>query len=655
MTGAGRRRPHARTQRGSPAAIDRRERALSLFRAGRLDEAEVVSRRILDRAPQDPSALHTLAMIEARRGRHHQAIALFRMVTALCPAYGDAHRNLGSCLLSVADYRSAVDCFRRALQLNPADIDSMNNLANALLALGDFAESIALFGRAIALAPDNPALHYNLANTLSLTKDYQGALAHYEETLARLPDFQPAACRVVHAQLQTCRWRHLAERNDTANRLLRSVAAQGASPREEPHANISRCDDPAINRLVAEAVGTTIAAGAAAHKIRFTEPSPAVRPERITIGYVSGNFRTHPNVFLLLGVLARHDRRRFRINLYSATPADGGGWRQRLQEHCDRFVDIFGMPGPQAARIIFADGVDILVDLDGYSSGNRLDVAALRPAPVIVTYLGFPGTTGAPFIDYLIADRVVLPEGDTRFYTEQIVYMPHQYLATDGTPEIAPSTSDRRHFGLGERGIVFCSFNQAYKIEPSMFATWMRILQRVPGSVLWLWRSNPWMAANLSAEASGHGVDPEHRLVFAETLPRPKHLARLRLADIGLDTRIYNGHTTTQDALSVGVPVIALRGRHFASRVSSSLLIALGLDELVTDRLEDYAALAVALGNDSGRIAALKAKLEANRQTQPLFDAARYVRNLESAYARMLQIHRAGERPRRIDVSETDD
>ncbi len=304
-----------------------------------------------------------------------------------------------------------------------------------------------------------------------------------------------------------------------------------------------------------------------------------------------------------------------------------------------------------AATKINQSGVDILVDLKGHTRNNRLEICALRPAPVQVTYLGFPGTSGADFLDYILTDRIVTPEDQSPYYSEQFAFLPHCYQINDHKQEISDTPFTRLDFGLPEDSFVFCSFNTNYKIEPVMFDVWMSLLNKVPNSVLWLLKSNELAASNLESEAEARGIDAK-RLIFAEKIPKDQHLARYRLADLALDTRIYGGHTTTSDALWAGVPVLTLQGAHFASRVSASILNAVGLSELVTRNLADFQSLAIKLSQNSDELEALKAKLARNRLSEPLFDTPLFVANLESLYRRMWDKFLSGEAASKIDLSE---
>jgi predicted O-linked N-acetylglucosamine transferase (SPINDLY family) len=348
-------------------------------------------------------------------------------------------------------------------------------------------------------------------------------------------------------------------------------------------------------------------------------------------------------------VFGRHDRERFEIFTYSYGPDDGSDYRAQIAAESDHFVDLREAGDAQAARRIHTDGIHILVDLMGYVANCRPEVLALRPAPIQVNYLGYPGTMGADFMDYIVTDRVTTPPGDVPFIHEAIVYLPHTYQVTDDQQPIDPQPVTRADEGLPEAGTVYCCFNTLYKLEPAMFGAWMRILAGVAGSVLWLLAKPPEARENLRREAAAAGVDPA-RLVFAEGKHKPLHLARLGLADLVLDTRYYNAHTTTSDALWAGIPVLTWPGDGFPARVAASLLSAIDLPELIVPSLVDYEREAIRLGNDPAALAGLKMRVAEHRSTRPLFDTRRWVRGFEWALAAMWARYAAGEAPGEIAV-----
>jgi len=393
-----------------------------------------------------------------------------------------------------------------------------------------------------------------------------------------------------------------------------------------------------------------VAAAIAVPKSEMLSTTPPSSRKKLRLGYLSGKLHVHPGAHLLVGLVEHHDRERFELIAYGFDRDDGSALRRRLVSAFDRFVDIYEMREQDAARLIHADAVDVLVDLHGFTPDGRAKILAYRPAPLQVNYLGYPGTMGADFIDYIIADRFVIPPDQQSFFSEQIVYLPDCYQCNDDKREIAEHTPSRADCGLPEKGFVFCCFNGTYKIAPDFFDIWMRLLRALPGSVLWLFEANKLVRANLEREAKARGVAPE-RLVFAPRLPQAEHLARHRLADLFLDTLPYNAHTTTSDALWAGLPVLTCTGDTFAGRVAGSLLRAIGLDELITASPREYEALALQLARDPERLARLRARLMQNRRTHPLFDTERYTRHLEAAYLRMHELRKSGQPPAGFSIA----
>jgi len=369
--------------------------------------------------------------------------------------------------------------------------------------------------------------------------------------------------------------------------------------------------------------------------------------DRIRIGYLSGDFQQHATALLLVEILEAHDTRSFELHGYSYGADDGLGMRERLRLPFTRFTDISALDDMQAARAIHADGIDILVDLKGYTAGTRTALLTYRPAPVQVSFLGYPGTLGGTFCDYLISDHFVTPSDAAADYSEALACMPASYQPHGRCAEIGPMPS-RASAGLPEDALVLCCFNQAYKFTPEIFDIWCALLESAPGSVLWLLRTEQ-AEGNLRREAMRRGISPD-RLVFADDLPQAAHLGRLQMADLVLDTLPFNAHTTASDALWVGVPLVTCAGTTFASRVAGSLLRAVGLGELVTHSLGDYAALATALVTDAPRLRSLRARLAAQRMDAPLFDVVSYAASLESLFTQMWGRHREGLPPQAIDT-----
>jgi protein O-GlcNAc transferase len=365
------------------------------------------------------------------------------------------------------------------------------------------------------------------------------------------------------------------------------------------------------------------------------------------VGYLSNNFRNHPTAHLLARLFGMHDRERFEVYAYSFGSDDGSDYRKQIEQDCDRFVELNTVTDNEAVKLIQEDKINILVDLVGFMQGHRMGICAQQPAPVQVRYLGMAGTTGADFFDYIIVDRTIVPDAHVHYYSEAPVYMPHCYQLNDDRQTVAEVNYTRSEFGLPDNALVYCSFASHYKLDPIMFAAWMRIIKQVANSVLWLTPGSKIAERNLSAQASAHGINSK-RLVFADRLSKDQHLARLKLVDLALDTRLVSGAATTSDALWSGIPVITLVGNHFASRMSASLLRAMGIDELVVDDLAGYEALAVKLGNKRSRLKTLQRKVVEQKKRGNLFNTVQMVRNLEMAFDTMWKNYLNGNKPRTI-------
>lgn len=446
-------------------------------------------------------------------------------------------------------------------------------------------------------------------------------------------------------QRSVCEWGDLAS-EDLA---LATVLADGADHRLSPFhllsvPGFSAQQQRACSELWTRARRAT--AGAAEPGLRYGFDDG--RGRKMRLGYLSNDFQEHATAHLLIEVLEAHARADFEIFAYSFGADDGQSMRRRTMAACDRFVDISDMDDRAAAARIHADGIDILIDLKGFTAGARTGIVLLRPAPIIVNYLGYPGTLGAGVCDYLITDRFLTPAASAPDYAEALAYMPHTYHP-HGRQTLPGTKPGRQEAGLPEEGFVFCCFNQPYKISPDIFHIWCRLLALVPDSVLWL-LDHPHAAGNLRGEAIRHGVDAR-RLVFGANLPQAAHLARLQLGDLMLDTVPFNAHTTASDALWAGVPIVTCPGETFPSRVAGSILHAAGLGELVADDLAGYFELAYSLATEPERLAAVKARLAANRLETPLFDVAGYTLDLEALYRAMLVRHRANLKPSTIGAA----
>ena len=474
-------------------------------------------------------------------------------------------------------------------------------------------------------------------------KQHEQALAAYDRALAIKPGHWQVQGDRLHTAMLLCDWK------DLATAMQRIVDAV-----ERAHAFVH----PFV--LLATAVSAALQKQNAARWLAAHCPpgaevdaaSQRAEGGRVRLGYFSTDFRRHAMMELMIEVFERHDRSRFECIAFSLGPTTPDAMRSRAMAAFDRFIDVGAMGDLEIVALSRSWGIDIAIDLNGYTQGARPGIFAARPAPVQVNYLGYPGTTAASWMDYLVADRVVVPAAARDDYSERIAWMPHTYLGNQSWQPIVPCALQRRDAGLPDEDFVFCSFNNSYKITPDVFDVWMRLLAQVPGSVLWLIEANAVAASNLRGEAVRRGVAAE-RIVFAPRTNREAHLARHRLADLFVDTLHYGAHTTASDALRAGLPVLTCLGETFPSRVAASLCCAVGQGALVAGNVADYEAMALALATtDRERLASLRRQLAEALPQAPLFDAARFTHDLEQLYVAMHGRHRAGLPAEHLDLSE---
>lgn len=618
---------------------------------GQNEAAADLIRRALRNNPRNPVYHNDLAVALQHLGKFTEAIQCYQQALRLNPNLPRAYYNIGLINFTLGKYGEAIGSYREALQQEPNLLEAHINLGVALSSQKRLNEAVSCYMKAIELDPGYAKAYYNLGVAFHDQGNLDGAVSCHRKALELERDCPGAHSYLVWELRQSCAWEELDGLTEQLEKINQRTLDEDKKASETPFMNVTRSSDLSSNLRLAKPWSTDVAASVSVSNAGFTFDKRRNRKAKITVGYLSSDFRDHATAHLMLGLFRIHDRRFFRIHCYSYGQDDASRYRRQIERECDQFVDLTEVSYLDSATRIYEDEVDILVDLKGYTEGNRLGICALRPAPIQVTYLGFPGTTGADFFDYIITDRTVTPEDHARYYSENFVYLPDCYQINDDTQVISDKRWDRANLGLLEKGFIFSSFNQGYKIEAALFATWMSILRQVPDSVLWLQPGNEIAETNLKRRAIAQGIDSK-RLVFGTRLPKQEHLSRLKLSDLVLDTCVCNGHTTTSDALWAGVPVITVQGSHFASRVSSSILKAIGLPELITHGLEEYENLAVRLANNPDQLQGIRKKLESNRLVEPLFDTPRFARNLENAYQEMWEVFLNEGQPRQIRVLE---
>jgi predicted O-linked N-acetylglucosamine transferase (SPINDLY family)/SAM-dependent methyltransferase len=617
----------------------------ALRKSGRSEDAMKAYFHALELRPEYGPVYSDLGCLLSEEGQHEDAIQAHERALQFSPSYAEAHNNLGISLRALGRNLEALQHYKHAVALKPEYPEAYSNMGTVLDLLGRHEEAVDAYRRAVALKPDLAVAYVNLAGSLWEQGKIAEAIAAYSYSLSVNPEQPNALVDLYNLRRHACDWRDLAAQEE---KILSSTYRRGKRVPPFPLLNVHGA--PAEEQLCAREWAKGIATNSQI-TFDYARLPAASNPRRLRIGYLSADFCRHATAALVSELIEIHDRERFEIFGYAYGRDDKSEMRDRLAAAFDTFVDIHALPHAEAARRIHGDEIDILIDLKGYTTHARTEILAHRPAPIQVNYLGYPGTMGAPFIDYLIADRYILPASAQAFFDEKIVYLPNSYQPNDTKRSIAPTAPTRSACGLPETAFVFCSFNNTYKITPELFDIWMRLLGAVPGSVLWLLEANALVKENLSREAAARGID-SGRLVFAPKMELPQHLARHAQADLFLDTLPVNAHTTASDALWAGLPVLTCAGKSFASRVAGSLLHAVGLPELATESLADYETLALRLAQNPAALAALRKRLEQNRNTAPLFNIARYTRDLEAAFEHMAEIAVAGEVPKTFAVGE---
>jgi len=599
--------------------------------------------RLASASPRSVKALIGKGIALNGENRHEEAIAALEAALALDARDAEALIGKGVALKALRRVPEAIETYRRAIEVAPRNPNAHLNLGNALALLNRHEEALVCYERVLALDPNSAeALNYE-GNSLNAMNRQSEAVARFEKAVALDPGVTEALSSLVYTKQRRWNWAGLPEQREF---LLDRVRARQYVA--NPFALLGICDDPELHQIAARAYTRETLPRPPA-----VQPPPATQRDRLRIGYFSADFHNHATMHLLAGVLECHDRDAFEIHAFSYGPEIEDAMRARARATVDHFHECARLSDGAIIAAARKTGIDIAVDLKGYTQDMRLAPFAQRLAPLQVSYLGYPGTVGADFLDYIVADTTVLPMDQQRFCDEKIVHLPDSYQANDDRRLIAPETPSRAEAGLPADGFVYCCFNNAYKITPEVFTSWMRILNAVPGSVLWLLANEAEAMDRLRAVSAGQGIDPA-RLVFAPHLPSAKHLARHRLADLFLDTLPYNAHTTASDALWAGLPVLTQMGQAFAGRVAASLLNAVGMPELITRDAAEYEALAIALGRDPARAGGLRTRLATAIPTAPLFNTPRFTGHLESAYRMMWQRHAAGLAPEGFAVPAED-
>ena len=630
------------------------KQAVAYHRQQKLTEAANAYRTILASEPNHADALHLLGLTYGQNDRHQKAIEFYNLAIEQTPRFTAAYNNKGISLNSLREYQQAIECFQRALAINPDDAGAHSNLGHAFSKLGKHQEAVKHLTMATQLNPGHADTIYNLGNalkkanqaddaltcfnkTLILNPNHTGALnnlgllyktkkslsdaAHcFQKTLVHNPSHANALGQLSICLRQMCEWKAFEQ---TKEALCKALLDEGCAL--SPLVSLMWFDDAEIQQLCARAATKE----STANIPQLASPLPAINNTKIKIAYLSSDFCEHPVAYLTAELYELHDRGQFEISAISYGTNDSSPIRQRLINAFDHFYDASKMNDAEVAELIAAKEIHIIIDLNGHTLGARPAVLAMRPAPIQINYLGYIGTMGADFTDYVIVDEFVVPPDQQTLFDEKLLHLPC-YMVIDTQRNIADKVATRAEHGLPEKGFVFCCFNNSYKITPEIFSCWMQCLDSVPNSVLWLVGDNEWARDNLRNEAKSRGIAPV-RLIFAERTDYASHLARQQLADLFLDTTPYNAGTTAADALWMGLPVLTITGKSFVARMGSGLVQAAGVPELATDSLDEYQGTAVKLALNPAMLTKVKDKLIANRTSAPLFDSKAFCKNFEQA------------------------
>lgn len=568
------------------------------------------------------------------------AILSYEQAIKVNPQYVEAHNNLGSIYMELRQFEAALLSYKTALNINPNYALAFNNLGNLYIELKQVDMAMNCYKKSIELNPRHAEAFNNLGNVYKGLQDVETALSCYVKAYEIDPEYNSILGLIIHMKMFLCDWSNY---DDFFAELIKKISDNKSVA--NPFSILAMIDSREIQKKCSEIYSQVHHP----ENLSLGSIKPMVKKDKIRIGYFSADFQHHATAYLMAGFFEAHNKEKFELIAFSFGPDSHDDLRIRLRKSFDYFIDVREMTDKKIAELSREMGIDIAIDLKGFTKDFRMSIFAHRAAPIQVNYLGYPGTMGSDYIDYIIADQALIPKEYQCNYSEKIVYLPDSYQINDRLRVISDRVFTRQELGLPENVFVFCSFNNGYKITPMIFDGWMRILSSVQDSVLWLLEDNPSVPINLRREAELRGISGD-RLIFAKRMPPPEHLARHRCADLFLDTYPCNAHTTASDSLWAGLPLITLRGESFASRVASSLLSAAGLPELITDTQSDYESLAIELANDSSKLKECKSRLRNNLFTMPLFDTQSTTNNIELAYIEMMERYWNGLLPDHIQI-----
>jgi len=652
------------------------QQAIQAFQSGNYERADSILVKVIKADSKNLPAFHILGLIKASQKKYKEAIELLGKAVKLDPNEPSLRFNLAKALMDSGAYMESIPHHKKAVELAPNNPEAWLNYGKAFSDLNAYEEALSIYDKALIINPGYAEAFLNKGATLKELKRYEEAIvfaesalrinpnlaegwvnkgvalkefkryeeviSHYEKALSLKSEIDWLNGELLHTKMKICRWSGFTDNlENITNRLMANEKIANPFPL------LALTDGVSLQRKCAEIY--------AQEKYPF---NPALGPitktkrlegEKIRIGYFSADFHNHATGYLMAELFELHDKQKFEIFGFSFGPIKNDEMRQRLEKSFNQFIEVGDKADVEISQLSRDLNIDIAVDLKGFTQDARMGIFSYRAAPIQVNYLGYPGTLGADYMDYIIADETLIPDHLQLGYSEKVVYLPDSYQANDSKRVIADKKFTRQELGLPETGFVFSSFNNNYKILPAIFDSWMRILNAAEGSVLWLFEDNNLATESLKNEAEKRGID-SNRLVFAKRMFLPEHLARHQQADLFLDTFPYNAHTTASDALWAGLPIITLMGESFASRVAASLLYAINLPELVTTSRAEYELLAIELATNPLKLNSIKQKLTKNRLTTPLFNAQLFTKNLEATYMQMYERDMADLPPEHITI-----
>tara|TARA_B110000858_G_scaffold194428_1_gene248836 strand:- start:1598 stop:4429 length:2832 start_codon:yes stop_codon:yes gene_type:complete len=623
---------------------------------GKLEEAIEAYNEALAIKPDYAEAYNNMGITLQEQGKLDEAIEAYNKALAIKADFAEAYNNMGVTLQEQGKLDEAIEAYNKALAIKPDYADTYYNMGNALKEQGKLDEAIEAYNKALTIKPDYAETYYNMGVTLQEQGKLEEAIEAYNKALSLKPDYAHAQAQKLHQKAQICHWPVIDAYRFNFEEL--GIVGESILPftllslDDSPERQLNRAEKyiKANNQQKPLKMAENRVGSSHYGKSKLNQNNVARRiPNRIKVGYFSPIFHQNPVSILSSRMLELHDTEKFEIFIFVYKKMINDQYCARLIKSGAKIIDVSKKSDKQIAELAMEKGIDLAIEFNGFLKNGRQGILAHRPAPVQINYLAYPGTMGADFYDYIIGDHVVIPEDQKHNYAENIIYLPDCYMPHDNTRQISNKPISRAECGLPDNRFVFCCFNNSFKISPQEFDIWMRLLNKIEGSVLWLLKANEWSQNNLRNEASKRGVDAD-RLVFADKLPLEEHLGRLRHADLFLDTFNFNAHTTASDALWAGIPVVTKIGKSFAARVAGSLLNAIELPELITTTEKEYEALALSLASNPKTLTLIKKKLAEKKNSAPLFDTETYTKNLERAYIQAYQCYADGSPPAELTV-----